>query len=141
MSRSKVLLDTGPLVAYLNAKDQYHEWSVTQFASMTPPLFTCEAVLSESCFLLQHYENGVRNVLKLLERQLLIVDFQLIDELEAIKVLLEKYHNIPMSLADACLVRMTEITSDSIVFTLDSDFRVYRKNKRMVIPTIMPDYL
>lgn len=139
MKPAKVILDTGPIVAYMNKKDKYHEWTVTQFATLTPPLLTCEAVLSEACFLLRHYENGAVNILKLLERQLLSLSFRLDDEISAIKKLLDKYNNLPISLADACLVRMSEQITDSVIFTLDSDFKIYRKHKRTIIPTIMPD--
>jgi len=41
-----------------------------------------------------------------------------------------------MSLADACLVRMSELHADSPVLTLDDDFRIYRKNKRQAIPIL-----
>ena len=138
MKPYKVLLDTGPLVAFLNKRDRYHEWAVTQFSTMRPPFLTCEAVISESCFLLKHYENGIANVLKLIERNLLIIPFRLEDELSALKKLLAKYNNIPMSLADGCLVLMAEQNADSVICTLDSDFKIYRKNRRKVIPTIIP---
>ena len=141
MKPGKVILDTGPLVAFLNKKDQYHEWALTQFATMIPPLLTCEAVLSEACFLLNHYENGASNVLNLLDRELLSIPFRMQDEQSALNILMNKYKNIPMSLADACLIRMAEQISDSIIFTLDSDFKIYRKDRRKVIPTIMPKNL
>lgn len=133
MKPQKVLLDTGPLVAFLNKKDQYHEWAIAQFAIMRPPLLTCEAVLSESCFLLRHYKNGSVNVLNLLERELLNIRSRPQDELSAIKILLDRYKDIRMSLADGCLVRMAEQITDSVVFTLDRDFKLYRKNKRKLI--------
>ena len=139
MKSKKVLLDTGPLVAFLNKNDRYHDWAITRFATMTPPLITCEAVISESCFLLRHYENGVSNVLNLIERELLVIPFRLEDELSYIKVLLDKYKNVPMSIADGCLVRMAEQIANSVIFTLDSDFKIYRKNRRKVIHTIIPD--
>lgn len=141
MKPQKVIVDAGPIVAFLNKQDQYHEWTKVQFAKMSPPLLTCEAVISESCFLLRHYENGALNVLTPLERKLLTIPFHLEDELIALKELLNKYNNIPMSLADGCLVRMTEKISDCVVFTLDSDFKIYRKNDRKVVPAIMPDDL
>ena len=141
MKPGKIILDTGPLVAFLNKKDQYHEWALAQFATMIPPLLTCEAVLSESCFLLRHYENGASNVLNLLNRELLAIPFRMKDELNALNVLINKYKNIPMSLADACLVRMADQISDSVIFTLDSDFKIYRKDRRKVIRTIMPQNL
>ena len=141
MKPQKVILDTGPLVAYLNKNDRYHEWTIAQFETMIPPLLTCEAVLSESCFLLRHYQKGAVNVMNLIERELLAIPFRLGDEFSAIKALLDKYKNIPMSLADGCLVRMAEQIANSVIFTLDSDFKHYRKNGRKVIPTIMPDDL
>lgn len=135
----KILLDTGPLVAFFNKRDQYHKWTLEQFATMNPPLLTCEAVLSEACFLLRQFGNGAANVLNLLERRLLAIPFRLNDEFAAIRILLNKYKEVPMSLADGCLVRMAEQVSDSIILTFDGDFKIYRKNKRNVIPTIMPD--
>lgn len=141
MMARKVLLDTGPLIAFLNKRDRYHEWATTQFAAIKPPLLTCEAVISESCFLLRQYKYGAVSILKLFERQLLEIPFCLQDELSEIRTLLEKYKDIPMSLADACLVRMAEQFASSTVLTLDRDFIIYCKNKRKVIPTLMPDDL
>lgn len=139
MKIGKILLDTGPLVAFLNKKDQYHEWALSRFADITPPLLTCEPVLSEACFLLRNFDYGATKIMTLVERQLITVAFRLEDELIAIKELLNKYKDLPISLADACLVRMAEQTTGSTVFTLDRDFKIYRKNKRMVLPTIMPE--
>ena len=141
MNLHKIILDTGPLVAYINKNDRYHDWIMAQFATMKPPLFTCEAVLSESCFLLRNYSNGASSVLDLLKRELFTISFRLKDECSIVKALLNKYKNVPMSLTDGCLVRMAEQISDSVIFTLDSDFKIYRKNRRNVIPTIMPDSL
>ncbi|MEJ2628402.1 MAG: PIN domain-containing protein [bacterium] len=141
MKPLRVIVDTGPLVAYLNKKDTYHDWTVTQLASLNPPLLTCESVISEACFLLRHYKNGSDNILKLLDRQLLSLPFKLENEIIPIKGLLNKYNNIPMSLADACLVRMSEQITGSVIFTLDGDFKIYRKNKRNIIPAIMPEDL
>ncbi len=140
MTREKVLLDTGPLVAFLNKQDKYHFWATSQLAAIQPPLFTCEAVLSESCFLLRNLPEGVISIMKLLERELVKIPFRLERELSALKKLLKSYKDVPMSLADGCLVRMSEQITDSVVFTLDRDFKVYRKHKRQVIPTIMPDH-
>ena len=134
--KHNIIIDTGPLVAFINARDKYHEWSKQQWASIAPPLLTCEAVLSETCFLLRETDGGSEIVLELLKRGVLNLPFRLEDSLEQIKWLLKKYSNVPMSLADACLVRMSEIYTNSIVFTLDNDFSIYRKNKRNVIPLL-----
>ena len=136
-----VLLDTGPLVAYLDRRDGYHEWVLTQFHQIRPPQLTCESVLSESLFLLARVPDADRGIMELLTRGVLAVPFRLDEELVAVFGLLARYREVPMSLADACLVRMAELHSSGVVLTTDSDFRVYRKNRRQIIPTIMPDDL
>jgi len=141
MKQKKVIVDTGPLVAFLNKNDSYHEWAKTQFSLISPPFISCESVISEACFLLCHFPNGAHNILELIERELIILPIDLQAESNSIKRLLEKYSNIPMSLADACLVRLSEQISESVVCTIDSDFRIYRKNKRDIIPIIMPSDL
>ena len=139
--RRRVLLDTGPLVAYFNRREKHHEWAVTAWQEISPPLLTCEAVISEACFLLQSRGGASQAVLDLVSRGGMSVAFAVADHAGPISRLMAKYSNIPMSLADACLVRMAELHPDSAVLTLDSDFNIYRKNGRQVIPTIMPSDL
>ncbi len=136
--KQRVILDTGPLVALINGRDKYHKWSVRQWAQIDPPLLTCESVLSEACFLLGSLDRGQRAILELLQRRVLHIPFKLAENVNQIGRLLQKYSNIPMSLADACLVLMTEVYPESLVLTIDADFRIYRKNKRQVIPTLSP---
>ena len=131
-------MDTGPLVAFLNQRDRYHDWALVQWGQIAPPLLTCEAVLSEACFLLGAARDGSDAVVQMLERKIIIVSFHLADHIQPVAKLLVKYSSVPMSLADACLVRMSEVYPDSRVFTLDSDSELYRKNGRQVIPAIMP---
>jgi predicted nucleic acid-binding protein len=133
-----VLLDTGPLVAFLNARDRYHGWSAGVLEEVEAPVFSCEAVLSEACFLLRNARGGREAVLKLVERGLLQVPFRLEAESAPVRRLLARYAEVPMSLADACLVRMSEQTPESVVVTLDRDFRIYRRQGRNVVPTVMP---
>lgn len=139
MKQKRVILDTGLIVAFLNKNDTYHDWAKTQFSLLTPPLMTCETVISEACYLLKNFTDGASNVLKLVGRELVLLPFDLQSEIVSIKKLLEKYKNIPMSLADACLVRLSEQISDSVICTLDTDFKIYRKNKRNIIPLIFPE--
>lgn len=133
-----VLVDTGPLVAFLNARDRYHEWTKEVLAGVDAPLLTCEAVLSEACFLLRHASGGGEAVLKMVDRGLVRLPFRLEEEGAAVCRLLARYADVPMSLADACLVRMSEQVSSSVLLTLDRDFKVYRKHGRNVIRTLMP---
>lgn len=133
-----VLVDTGPIVAFLNSRDRHHEWSKETFAEIDAPVLSCEAVLSEACFLLRNARGGGEAVLKLVERGLVRLHFRLESETGPVRRLLSRYSNVPMSLADACLVRMSEQVSNSVLITLDRDFNVYRKHGRNVIPTRMP---
>lgn len=134
-----IVVDTGPIVALLNRKDQYHEWAVRTFDGLEPPLFTCEAVLAEAMWLVRKLPNGPIAVIDLLTRDVLRTDFRIDTERLALRTLLTKYASVPMSLADACLVRMTELDPRAEVATLDGDFRVYRRSGRLAIRLITPD--
>ncbi len=137
MSR-KILLDTGPLVAFINPRDNFHEWAVTEWGTSSLPLLTCETVITEACFLLRNIYRGEDEVMNLLEMEILHIPFCLRDEILTVRQLLTRYQSVPMSLADACLVRMAELYSDCLVLTLDSDFSIYRKNRDRPIATITP---
>lgn len=136
---SSVLIDTGPLVAALTRRDAHHAWARSHFESATEPFTTCEAVLSESLFLLERAGQGKELLCTLLERGIVVVRFLFDDEMAETLRLIRRYSDTPMSFADACLVRMAEKNDQSVVFTTDSDFRAYRKNGRQIIPLIMPD--
>jgi predicted nucleic acid-binding protein len=135
------LLDTGPLVAFLNRRDHYHSWAMERLSQIEPPLLTCESVLSEACFLLRSQEKGREAVLELVQRGLIVVSFDLQREAIPVKNLVARYANVPMDLADACLVRMSELQPDSILLTLDSDFSIYRRNGRSMIRMSKPEGL
>lgn len=135
---TRVLIDTGPIVALLNRRDRHHAWVREVLDTVQPPVFTCEAVVSEACFVLGRLAGGQDAVLELLSSNVVKIDFRMLPEIDALRALMRKFANVPMSVADACLVRMTEIDAESVIVTLDDDFRVYRRNRRQVIPTIMP---
>ena len=136
--KKEVILDTGPLVALLNRRDRHHRWAKDQWAEIAPPLLTCESVLAEACFLVRPFARGQTAVLEMVRRNVLDLSFRLAEETAAVSRLLKKYQNVPMSLADGCLVRMAEQHPESVVFTLDNDFKLYRKYRRQRIPTLSP---
>ena len=136
--KEAVLLDTGPLVAFLNRRDQYHDWARGAFDEIEPPLLTCEAVLTEACFLVRGLAGGPEAVAAMVRGGTLVPTFRLADEIEPVARLLRRYSDVPISLADACLVRMSEQVAAGIVLTLDAGFRIYRKLGRATIPTLMP---
>jgi predicted nucleic acid-binding protein len=111
---------------------------VEQIRTIRPPLVTCEAVLAELCFLLSDVPKGITSVRDNLACGAWAMDFSLKDEQERVFAMMGVYSDQPMSLADGCLVRMSELRADSRIFTLDRHFRVYRRNRRQVIPLITP---
>jgi predicted nucleic acid-binding protein len=121
-----VILDTGPLVAFLNRNDKFHQWALTQWDQIVPPMLTCEAVVAEACFLLSSTTTGADSVMQMIERNVIAISFRLDDNLQPVKKLLAKYRSVPMSLADACLIRMSELKPNSQILSLDSDFNRYR---------------
>jgi predicted nucleic acid-binding protein len=132
-----VIADASFLVALLSDRDGDHEWALQAGRKYPPPWHTCDAALSEAFHLLA--SRGVPVLGELLRRRVLESSFAVGADLERVLALMERYAEIPMSLADACLVRMTETSSEPMLLTTDSDFRVYRRNGRQVIPCALPD--
>ena len=133
-----VILDTGPLVAAMDRRDQFHGWAVEELSRVTSPVVSCEPVLSEACFLTQSSDPGYRRLSEVIESKLVELKFDLSVHFSGVSSLLKKYRDTPMSLADACLVRMSELYDGSTIMTIDSDFLHYRRNGRSVIPLIYP---
>jgi uncharacterized protein len=133
-----VILDTGPWVALHCRSERHHGWAVEQFSQHAGPFITCEAVVTETCFLLARAGFDPGKALALIERGVVRIGMQLADEASAVRGLFERYENVPASLADACLIRLSELYDNSRVLTLDTDFHVYRRHGRKVIPQLRP---
>ena len=132
------LADTGPLVALLAADESSHAWSSEQAKAAPTTVLTCDAVITESLFLLKRARHDQEKLFALIESGFLRSDFDLHAEHRAVRTLMRRYADTPISFADACLVRMSEIHSPSVVWTLDRDFSVYRQHGRQTIPLITP---
>ena len=133
-----VLLDTGPLVAYFCPTDRYHSWAVQQFATFVAPVTTCEPVLAESCHLLARAGVPPTRVLSKLAQGVFRIGLGVEREAAAISALMQLYAEQPMSLADACMVRLAE-TQPGPLCTLNRDFHLYRRQGRHALDLIMPD--
>ena len=131
-----VLLDTGPLVALLNRREKLHRRVKAVLSQLPAPLLTVEPVMSEALFLLRPVPGGARAVLAMLRNGFLKIPFAVAPEAAGIDDLMTRYASVPMSLADACLVRLVELIPDSPVFTFDSDFTIYRAHRNRVIELI-----
>lgn len=133
------LLDTGPLVSFLASGLQPHRWAVEQWKQLRPPLLTCEPVLTEVAFLLKGEGRDSDPLFALLERRIIQIGLAVEEQQSDVRALMRRYRNRPMSLADACLVRLSEMHDAAEVLTLDADFRIYRRHGNKVIPVLMPD--
>ncbi len=138
MRTEGLILDTGPIVAYLDRDERFHGWAKATFAEWRGPVVTCEAVLTEAMYLLRRRPKAQAALLGMVADDILPVGIELSREIRKVKELWERYDNVPSSLADACIIRLSELRPDFAVCTLDSDFRIYRRNGRGSIPLVIP---
>lgn len=136
MAVRSALVDTGFLVALFQRRDEHHQWAAALAAEVPPRWLTCEAVLSETEHLLDRA--GVVGLKQACRNHAIELAFDLVTNLDSVLDLMDKYADVPMSLADACLVRITEILPEPLLLTTDSDFGVYRRFGRRVIPCRLP---
>jgi predicted nucleic acid-binding protein len=132
------IVDTGPLVAYLDRSERHHRWVVERIDELSPPLLVCEPVLTEAMHLLSRFPKAQDALLQYLRNGAIEIAFHMEEHIDALRALRRKYADRPMSLADACVVRMAEIHEHHAVLTLDSDFSVYRRHGRFPLDIIHP---
>jgi predicted nucleic acid-binding protein len=132
----KVIVDAGPIVSYLT-DEEHHDWAAEQF-SRFKNFETCEAAVAEACARLAYAGFNQTAVIQLLHEGVLKLTFDTSYNLGRILVLMDKYADVPMDFADACLVLMSEEIEDSLLVTLDKDFKFYRRRGRQVIPLLAP---
>jgi len=132
----KKIADAGLLIAFLDRNDEHHPWAARIFESESPPFYTAEPILAEVGAVL----GTAKDVLRMVELGDLIIALDLTTEASALRALALRYQNRPMDLGDACCVRLAELLSGSVVYTVDrTDFTVYRKNHRQPVPCVFPD--
>jgi predicted nucleic acid-binding protein len=136
---SVVLLDTGPLVGYINKTDQHHLWAVEQFKALHEGMLTCEAVCTEAAFLIARGGGAPNSFWSMLRSGAVQLDFNLARDFESVAALMSRYADLPMTLADACLVRMSELNPECRVLTTDTHFKIYRRFGRQTIPLFYPN--
>jgi predicted nucleic acid-binding protein len=129
-----VIADTGPLVALFDRGDQHHAWAHAGLSRIREPLLTVEAVVGEVLFLLRDLPRSRAAFLEFWSEGGLVLSTAANRELPSLIAILRKYADMDISLADAALVRLSELHAAASVWTLDRDFRVYRRLGRRVIP-------
>ena len=138
MRTAAAIVDAGPLIAFFDKSERHHGWVRRQIAGLDRPLLTCEPVLTEAMLRLRRLRVAQSALFALLERGALQIAFHVEDHLAALGRLHDKYRDRPMSLADACIVKMAELNERHAVFTLDSDFAIYRKHGREPLTIMSP---
>lgn len=133
---NSAIVDASFLVALWRKNDQNHAWAVEQAHREPPPWVTCESALSEADHLLA--PEGCSTLRLACRRGALRISPPDESTFEPVLDLMDKYADVPMSVADACLVRLTEVLPDPLLLTTDSDFKIYRRLGRRVIPVRMP---
>ncbi len=134
--KQDIIIDTGPLVALLNRSDGAHAWVFKQMQGMSTPFITCEAVLSEASYLTRNLKGARAALMEMVGENFLSIGMAVHAHHASLLAMIKRYDSVPMSVADACIVRLAELHPNSSVFTLDSDFAIYRKNGRQVIKLI-----
>lgn len=134
--RQNVIIDSSAIVALLDPREEHHRWARKATAELPLPWVTCEAVIVEAFYLLEELESD--RLVRLLKDGRVQISYNLKEDLNKVLDLMSKYATIPMSLADACLVRMTELLPDPLLVTTDADFKIYRRQGRQVVPCRMP---
>ena len=134
----RAIVDTGPLVAFFDRGERHHHWVAERVEELEPPLLVCEPVLTEAIYLLAQYPRAQDVLFELLQNGALSIAFRIEEHVAALLKLSQKYRDTPMSLADACVVRMAEIHERHAVLTLDADFSFYRKHGRVPLKLIQP---
>lgn len=134
------LIDTGPLIAAFDRREPHHEWAAAQLRSLSPPLVTCEAVLSEAAFLLMRNRRSPALALRMAERGIVQIApvMESARDAKRLEQMIERYSSVPMSFADACLVLLAERFPGAQLLTLDADFHIYRTANRRAIPLLTP---
>ena len=133
-----VIVDTGVLVALLSKKDQFHDWAVGQAMGLPLPWATCEAVLSETYHRISPSTPARKSLLEMIRRGALAFPFALPPSLGRMADLLEKFSDLPTSVADANLLLMAEHLPGAQIWTTDRDFLVYRLPGKKPPAVILP---
>ncbi len=121
-----ILLDTGVIVALLDRDEKHHRQCAKVLSDTGGPLSTCEPVIAEACYLLRRLPGAPEAVIRNVANGVFRLPVRLDDSASAVERLLRKYRDVPMDLADACLVNLADKLGTGRILTLDGDFEIYR---------------
>jgi predicted nucleic acid-binding protein len=134
-----VVVDTGALIALLSKRDHHHRWAVEQARKLPLPWLTCEAVFSESYHRVGSSPFARQSLLNMIRRGALTFPLSLAPALSEVTGFLEKYSDLPTSVADACLFHLAAHQPGAVIWTTDRDFLIYRTAGRKRVKTLLPE--
>ena len=135
----RVLVDTGPIVAILSRRDQYHRTCVDALRKMPGPLFTCWPVLTEAAWLLRRSSDAVQQMLRSIDVGFLELLPLTSEDAAPIAAILSKYRDTRIQLADAAFAHIAARDGLDTIFTIDErDFSLYRLPKGRAF-RLLPD--
>ena len=133
-----VLLDTNVIVAAFDKRQRDHKRCRQTLEALEQAVVTCEAVITESCYLLSPIFGASEALLANVEEGLFEIRFHLPAAIVEICALMRKYRDLPISFADACLIQMADELDTGDILTLDSDFLHYRWRKTRHFNLLIP---
>ena len=133
-----ILLDTSVIVASLNRRDSNHARCAAAMRNLRSPVATCEAIIVESCYLLQAIPSAVDDVMANVANGTLQIPFQLSVSVQEVQKILHKYRDTPADFADACLIAMADALDTGDILTLDGDFKLYRWKRNRSFHMLIP---
>ena len=137
---SELLIDTGPLLAAFNQRDQHHAFAVAIMRQHNQPFVTSMAVMTEIMYLARarlgwHVQD---KLFVMVERGDIRIEHTTTNDFARVATLMQKYRDLPMNFADATLVALAERLGSKRIFTIDSDFLLYRWQDKHAFELICP---
>ncbi|MCW7488535.1 type II toxin-antitoxin system VapC family toxin [Leptospira meyeri] len=127
--KNVALIDSGPIIALFNSKDKFHKPTLKFFKSYTGELISTWPVVTEVVYILSFSVHAQSDFLEWIERgSIQIIDLNL-EDLKYIKNRMKKYSDLPMDLADASLMCISEKKGIERIISIDSDFSIYKNLK------------
>lgn len=133
-----VLLDTGAIVALLDATDNFHQRCADALAELRAPLITCEAVIAESCYLLRNVEGAAEAIVQSVASREFLLPIGFPDMASDVQRILGKYRDRHIDLADAVLIHLANEFQTADILTVDGDFHIYRWGRNNAFRVLVP---
>jgi len=132
-------IDAGPLIALFSPRDKYHDRALSFLENYQGKLVTTWPVITEAYYMLDFDGRAQVGLLEWLNRGAVEIYDIHQHEIQDLVDLTEKYHDLPMDLADATLLQAANQLHLQEIITIDSDFNVYRTTKNRMLKNVFKE--